>query len=90
MGQILHVIPTDDYVEHAQHGTRCICSPKAEPVDGSLIIIHNAWDGRELYERAEVEENERAALAEGTLGPYADADVEFCSKALQHELSRYD
>lgn len=74
MGEIYHVLPVDDYVEHTQHGTRCLCQPKAEVVEGGLIISHNAWDARELYERAEVDE---------TLPDYLEADVEFSTKALQ-------
>lgn len=55
MGQIIHVLPVDDYVEHAQRGRTCACQPAAELVEGGLIISHNSWDGRELYERAQAE-----------------------------------
>lgn len=55
MGQIIHVVPVNDYVEHDHHGRRCTCQPKADVVEGGVLIIHNSWDGRELYERAEVE-----------------------------------
>lgn len=86
MGQIIHVLPVDDYVDHAQHGTRCLCKPSAEVVEGGLIISHNSWDGRELYERAEAYER---VEAEVSWPSYSEADAEFCSKYF-HFLARDD
>lgn len=49
----VHIIPTDDLVEHDE--TECICGPTHQPVirdDGSCgwITIHASLDGREATE----------------------------------------
>jgi hypothetical protein len=45
----LHVIPIDDLIEH--YGRYCECEPRYDLSHyGELIIIHNAWDARELIE----------------------------------------
>lgn len=43
----LHVIPLDDLLPHNEEGTECMCDPVIEVHGGRLIIIHNAYDGRE-------------------------------------------
>jgi hypothetical protein len=42
----LHIIPINDLQEHEEAST-CDCCPSAEIIDGDMIIIHNAYDGRE-------------------------------------------
>ncbi len=42
----LHVIPLDDLLPH-DDGTECHCKPRIEVHGAKLIIIHNAYDGRE-------------------------------------------
>lgn len=46
-----HVTPIADWREH--HETRdCWCKPERVPDDaGGVIIVHNAMDERETYER---------------------------------------
>lgn len=43
----LHVIPLDDLLPHIEVGTGCMCDPVVEVHGGKLVIIHNAYDGRE-------------------------------------------
>jgi hypothetical protein len=46
----LHVVPVDDYYEHTE-SVLCSCRPKVQiSVDGALIVIHNSFDRRELFE----------------------------------------
>lgn len=46
-----HIIPLNDLKEHEEKST-CECNPKVEIVDGSQVIIHNSYDGREAVEMA--------------------------------------
>ena len=43
----LHIIPLDDILPHVEVGTGCMCDPVIEIHGGKLLIIHNAFDGRE-------------------------------------------
>ena len=43
---ILHVMPIDDWIEH-EESTTCICRPTVELVDGNMLVVHYAADGRE-------------------------------------------
>ncbi len=53
MNNNLHVYPENDLQEHNTEGSICSCNPKVEPQNnGILIIIHNAWDCRDITERA--------------------------------------
>lgn len=47
-----HVYPLNDLLPHNTEGTECHCDPKIEVVGGSLLIVHNSFDGRELREQA--------------------------------------
>lgn len=58
---IYHIYPVDDAKEHVLEVTlngsnlacNCPCNPRIEPVggsDGGWIIVHFAFDGRELFE----------------------------------------
>lgn len=54
-GEILHVIPLNDIFPHYTKMS-CGCRPKLRPIekdDGEscLLVIHNSWDRREVYER---------------------------------------
>lgn len=48
----MHVYPLDDLKEHDTSGTDCHCNPRIEVIGGSLLIIHNAYDHREIIEEA--------------------------------------
>lgn len=52
-----HVYPLDDDKEHILVGTDCPCEPRIEVQGSSLLIIHNAWDFRELHEPDGILEN---------------------------------
>lgn len=45
-----HVTPVDDIQEHTESIT-CECSPTVKTENGRLIVVHNAFDGRELIEQ---------------------------------------
>lgn len=48
-----HIYPVNDLEEHDLEGTTCKCGPKVEfPEDGGMLVIHNAFDLRELVEMA--------------------------------------
>ena len=52
---ILHVVPHNDARPHdANNGGQCECSPVVEPQEnGDFLVIHSAWDGREIFEELE-------------------------------------
>jgi hypothetical protein len=55
MGQIVHVLPVNDLIDHEEEGHDCVCGVNSEPVqceDGSFgwLIVHHSLDGRELRE----------------------------------------
>ncbi|TAK57878.1 MAG: hypothetical protein EPO24_09425 [Bacteroidetes bacterium] len=47
------VVPVHDSKEHEEYSSMCECEPKIEHVDGNMIFIHNAFDGRLAVEWAE-------------------------------------
>lgn len=49
MSDRVHVIPLGDLYEH-EDSLFCPCSPY--PEDDGRVIVHNAWDGREVDEQA--------------------------------------
>lgn len=44
-----HVIPNNDLKPHDE-STTCHCEPRVEHINGNMVIIHNAFDGREGLE----------------------------------------
>jgi len=47
---IYHILPINDIKEH-EESTTCACSPKIEIIEtGDIIVVHNAYDGREYIE----------------------------------------
>jgi len=48
---IWHIIPTNDLKEHEKSST-CECRPSVEieAKNGDIIVVHNAYDERELAE----------------------------------------
>jgi len=45
-----HILPTNDLKEHEESST-CECYPTIEIKDnGDMLVIHNAFDGREIFE----------------------------------------
>lgn len=47
----IHVLPINDIEEH-QESTTCHCHPAIQEESGTMIIVHNSFDGRELVEDA--------------------------------------
>ena len=47
----LHVLPVNDWIDH-EEATTCLCEPRVEFVNGEMLVIHNALDGREAAEVA--------------------------------------
>ena len=44
---VWHILPVDDTKEHIEEST-CECLPQVEILEnGDMLIIHNAYDGRE-------------------------------------------
>jgi len=59
-GKMIHIVPLNDEKPHDEDGTQCPCEPHVffnDPETGETlaepIILHKAWDGRELLEEAE-------------------------------------
>lgn len=48
--ELLHIVPTDDSGEHQLDGLDCPCHPALEHSDGTLLVIHRAYDLRDLLE----------------------------------------
>jgi len=51
MSNWYHVVPINDIDEHDTEGNQCKCDPEIKILDE--LVIHNAFDGRELIEQAE-------------------------------------
>lgn len=48
---VFHVTPIDDIEPH-EEATTCKCEPRVEHVNGNMVVVHNAFDGREGVEIA--------------------------------------
>jgi len=44
-----HILPSMDTLEHSM-STRCICTPSVYVRHNTIIVVHNAFDRRELLE----------------------------------------
>lgn len=47
---IYHVYPIDDLILHNTKLEKCDCNPIIIRYPNAKIIIHNAWDQREIWE----------------------------------------
>jgi hypothetical protein len=50
--EVVHVYPTGEEELHRLVGIRCACNPKLEHYPNATLVIHNAFDARELIEDA--------------------------------------
>ena len=50
MNDRVHVLPLNDIQIHEEEGEHCNCNPRVESVGESRLVIHNAFDGREMGE----------------------------------------
>jgi len=48
---IIHIIPVNDLKPHEEEGTACKCEPRVEFLEGGMLVIHNAYDNREIIEK---------------------------------------
>jgi len=55
----IHVLPVNDLKEHTETDD-CACHPRIEYVggEGGKVVVHNSYDGREVYEQWEAEKEE--------------------------------
>lgn len=45
-----HILPTNDLIIHKE-SSKCKCDPKIKTQsNGNILVIHNAYDGREIIE----------------------------------------
>lgn len=52
MNNDTHVYPLNDLRGHVTKGVECPCNPTIEVIGKNLLIIHNAFDNREVVEEA--------------------------------------
>lgn len=45
------VLPIDDIEEHDEQSTTCKCNPSVIFEDGNMILVHDAFDGRQELEK---------------------------------------
>lgn len=48
---MITIVPTNDSKPHDEESTVCECNPKIDFENGEMIIIHNAFDNREIIEQ---------------------------------------
>jgi len=47
---MINILPVNDIKHHVENST-CECKPKIEILeDGEIMVVHNAWDNREMNE----------------------------------------
>jgi len=53
MSEELHVFPVNDLRPHADSGYDCECQPSVKLEGDSVLVVHNAFDGRDIIEEIE-------------------------------------
>jgi hypothetical protein len=48
---MINVLPSNDLKDHDE-STACECRPRVEMINGEMLVIHNAYDNREVVEQA--------------------------------------
>ena len=48
----IHVYPLNDVWGHVTDGEDCPCEPEIKEENGTLLIVHNSFDHREIVEQA--------------------------------------
>ena len=46
---MINVLPLDDSDEHIE-SPECACKPLTTIINGKLLVVHHAWDFREVFE----------------------------------------
>lgn len=49
MKDVWNILPVDDIRPHRED-EKCQCNPEVEDLGGSIMIYHNAFDGRDIVE----------------------------------------
>ena len=52
MSETIHVLPLNDLKPHTE-SVACRCVPSVENIEEGVVIVHNAYDGREFFEDEE-------------------------------------
>jgi hypothetical protein len=52
---VVNVLPLNDWIDHKED-TTCLCEPRIEIINGEMLVVHNALDQREKYERKEMKD----------------------------------
>jgi hypothetical protein len=47
----LHIVPLNDLREHETKTRECWCQPTLKSESGTVLVVHQSADGRELVER---------------------------------------
>ncbi len=47
---MIHIYPLQDLEEHNLEDSTCKCNPEVKVENGSILVIHNAFDNREYEE----------------------------------------
>ncbi len=50
---MIHVYPLNDVREHDTESTLCPCKPRIDWSGPEAIVVHHAWDHREVHEELE-------------------------------------
>jgi hypothetical protein len=60
----IHVYPLEDSKPHdLEHGDLCPCHPELERfANGSVMVTHNAWDGRHDEDEGQDEDSSSLAM----------------------------
>ena len=53
---VYHIYPLDDIKDHILEGTECPCSPTVLVEGDTLLVVHNAYDMREIEEEGGIAE----------------------------------
>lgn len=63
---IHHIVPTKDLIAHKDDGSPCDCCPMVEFLEnGDTLVIHNAWDGREILEELDRDKQNKWTISDG-------------------------
>ena len=50
MKETFHILPLNDLKPHTERGQYCKCEPVIDDRENGILVIHNAYDGREFSE----------------------------------------
>jgi hypothetical protein len=65
--QVLHVLPTDDLIDHEEIGDGCVCGPLVQYFSRGRVVVHHALDGRHAADPSWAAEKAREIAAREAL-----------------------